>query len=455
MDTSSSNDKRAQEGGDATTPSAKKKKVGELKLDVTGGDDNYLVPLRLTARSGYLSVKEVARLLLFTGKSFMGTIFEDAIDSVGQESAKIPLTNPAQTTEDDGPYRFVRNVQLTRNKFTGKLGLIILGSSGQDYHSVKYLCGEIMVPRGTIQPGDRVVALDGKDTKGLSYESLMKKLAENKSLISFRRKLPAVNDQIWKCICEHKWKNGKTLAKLTAVVGFASDGSILWEGLFRKFLEDPPEKEASIADQTSFLISLHHTNDKDTQIACQFIEGENAKSLMKYGITQSIEFDSPIFVGKYDLRDCKIEPKNFRISLHALRKSDRKACFLGAQYVQFEPSELGPEIDPSKLFLSGFVELSEVPPDNSFVKSLQGHVLHIESIHMRIKQQLRAKIEKLESDSQGLFSVYITGVQIQCIEMDMESDLGIMRATFPSTESSWLRNHITLEHFLKKMDGWK
>ena len=53
-----------------------------------------------------------------------------------------------------------------------------------------------------------------------------------------------VQEKIWKLQnASANRKNGsKTLAKLTAIVGNASDGSVHWEGLFRNFLDDSPRK---------------------------------------------------------------------------------------------------------------------------------------------------------------------------------------------------------------------
>mmetsp|Transcript_114 Transcript_114/g.299 ORF Transcript_114/g.299 Transcript_114/m.299 type:complete len:120 (-) Transcript_114:333-692(-) len=101
---------------------AKKQKLGQRKsVDKSEG---YLVPLRLTVRSGYLSTEEVGRLLFFTGKSFMGDIFEDTVDFGRRGGVQEPVTHPSQITEDSGPFRYINNIQLTRNQFTKQFGFL-------------------------------------------------------------------------------------------------------------------------------------------------------------------------------------------------------------------------------------------------------------------------------------------------------------------------------------------
>ena len=179
--------------------------------------------------------------------------------------------------------------------------------------------------------------------------------------------------------------------------------------------------------------------------------------LLNEGRIQNIQFDSPIFVGKCDVHDGKVERKSFRISLHALRKSDRKTCLLGAQNIYYDsPSEISSTIDPSTLFSSGQVESCRVPSKNTYTFLHDIRNEEIQSIDVAIQQKLRGKIEMTGSDSSQTLSVYITGVKINCISVNVvESDDYLLKEDLPSDGSSWLRKNISLKNFLAKMESWK
>ena len=130
--------------------------------------------------------------------------------------------------------------------------------------------------------------MNGEDAKGWNDEKFKGKIHGHgdKVMLSLRRMQPDLKEQIWKCICQHKWKDAKTLSHLIAFVGCVSGGNVHWEGLFRKFLEGPTVEPRPPPDDIYFLLSLHHYEDHNTHIACQFVEGENARMLLEEGRTQ-------------------------------------------------------------------------------------------------------------------------------------------------------------------------
>ena len=177
MDSSSSNGKREQESGDITKPSAKKQKLGERKSDVeVEGDSGYLIPLRLTARSGYLAVEEVARLLLFTGKTFMGNIFGDLQNNLGQTIPSI--TGGTPRIADVGPFRYVHNVEVIRNAETEVFGFQIhpLASREKDSIGCQIVKAQpLLQSSSVIEKDDVITSINGKDVRGWTFSNTVRK----------------------------------------------------------------------------------------------------------------------------------------------------------------------------------------------------------------------------------------------------------------------------------------
>lgn len=335
MDTSSSNGKRPQESGDVATPSAKKQKLGDLgerKSDGGGGDD-YLVPLRLTARSGYLAVEEVARLLLFTGKTFMGDIFGDLASDVRRQR----LVSNVPFVEDIGPFRYVHNIEVTRNAQTKTFGFYIQ-SFAADRGNVGTGCiiiktGPLMQSSAVIEEEDVIVSINGKDARGWRCQNAiqeMRAIHGDTLSISIRRFHPDVKTQVWKCICQHKWRDFQALSRLMHCVGKrCSNGEADWDGLFQKFCQKrKPRLTGDARDCYNFLVSVYDNAGASLDsapVASLFIDGNHSRRLITKGDSGWLKFDSPIKLGTFACsKDIRKEVRKLSIGLHILRKTDKK-----------------------------------------------------------------------------------------------------------------------------------
>ena len=301
MDTSSSNDKRAQESGDVVTPSAKRQKLGERKSEVeVEGDNSYLIPLRLTARSGYLALEEVARLLLFTGKTFMGDIFGDLLNSSGEMKQS---TGGAQI-EDVGPFRYYHNVEVERNEQTKTFGFSLHSFSGRRMDNVG--C-QIKMVGALMLSSEMIEEQDGKNVEEWKWSEVVKEIRAvrgNTINLSIRRFRTDVKLQIWKCICQHKWRDSKVLGQLMTCVGNrCRNGEADWKGLFQKFCQRRSgNKNLKNMANYEFLLSVYDCIDAtldSTPVTCLLLDSRNSLSLMKAGLTGWLEFDSPVNIGTF------------------------------------------------------------------------------------------------------------------------------------------------------------
>ena len=336
MDTSPSNDKRAQESGDVVTPSAKRQKLGERKSDVAGGD-GYLVPLRLTARSGYLAVEEVARLLLFTGRTFMGNIFCDLQNNLGQT---IPaITGGTQRIADVGPFRYVHNVEVTRHVQAKSFGLSIRPVAGLIGCQI-CSTGALVRSSEIIEKKDVIISINGKNVEEWKCSEVLKEIGEvrgNTIIFSFRRFHPDVKMQMWKCICQHKWRDAEVLSRLMQCVGKrCSNGEADWEGLFQKFCQRGlGYEDLKYMTCYDFLLTVHDCIDAtldSTPVTCLFLDIKSSVSLMKAGLTGWLKFDSPINVGTFtSLKEVRNKINTWSIGLHVLRRLDKKSRIIDMQ----------------------------------------------------------------------------------------------------------------------------
>ena len=335
MDSSSSNGKREQESGDITKPSAKKQKLGERKSDVeVEGDSGYLIPLRLTARSGYLAVEEVARLLLFTGKTFMGNIFGDLQNNLGQTIPSI--TGGTPRIADVGPFRYVHNVEVIRNAETEVFGFQIhpLASREKDSIGCQIVKAQpLLQSSSVIEKDDVITSINGKDVRGWTFSNTVKEIHAihgTIASISIRRFHPGVKMQIWKCICQHKWRASKALTQLMQSIGErCSNGEADWEGLFQKFCQKKKSRhKCDASDNFDFLVSMHNHGGASLDsaaVACLVIAKKYSKHLIRKGSSGWLQFDSPIKLGIFACsKDIRKELRKWSVGLHILRKMDKK-----------------------------------------------------------------------------------------------------------------------------------
>ena len=341
MDTSSPNGKMAQETGHVITPSAKKQKLGERKSDVAGGDD-YLVPLRLTARSGYLAVEEVARLLLFTGKTFMGDIFGDLRSGCQERPsgrlARIGTAN-VPLVEDVGPFRYVHNIELTRNIETKTFGFTVSSFSGKSMDEVgcEFITADAtMQSSETIERGDVIIRINERDVRRWRCSDAVKEMCSvrgNVLILSIRRFCPDTSMHLWKCICQHKWRDSRALSLLMQNVGRrSSNGEADGEGIFREFCSKKKNlgfRPAIAAFNYSFLVSVYDTCSAGVSldsapVACLVLDDRNAENLLVKGKTGWIKFDSPTKIGTFkSLEDVEEKIRKWCIGLNVLGRLNK------------------------------------------------------------------------------------------------------------------------------------
>ena len=139
-----------------------------------------------------------------------------------------------------------------------------------------------------------------------------------------------VRNEVWKTLCEIKWRKPKVLKHLASTLGGDGD-EVDWERLCRKFLPQPAQQEVRASvDDYSFILSLfdcaEEEKDTATPLSTYVLEGEKAANFLKTGQTSFLKLDEPVKIGVFDNAN---EPMEGILStLHAIRKSDGKSCEL-------------------------------------------------------------------------------------------------------------------------------
>lgn len=165
---------------------------------------------------------------------------------------------------------------------------------------------------------------------------------------ALRRRQTKIRQEVWKCLCKHKWRNSKALDRMLAILGGASDGDTDWESLFRKFISSPekPPARASVEDY-SFMFSLYEGDRHDdfgsiVPLTTYILEENDAISFLRTGESGWLKLDAPVEIGNYACKKDITEVINgsgpspdpvhrFGSMMHVMRKSDGKACELGYQ----------------------------------------------------------------------------------------------------------------------------
>ena len=89
--------------------------------------------------------------------------------------------------------------------------------------------------------GDRVVAVEA-DGSGAAIEEAL------------RRRRAQVSKEVWKCLCEQRWRNPNVLDHIVGTIAKGNkdedETAMIWEDLLRKFLPSPekPPARASVED---------------------------------------------------------------------------------------------------------------------------------------------------------------------------------------------------------------
>lgn len=479
MDTSSSNGKRAHESGDVTRPSEKKQKLGQRKSDVAY--DDYLAPLRLTARSGYLLAEEVARLLLLTGKTFMGDIFGDLLNS----SDEIKHSTGWDHIEDVGPFRYCHNVEVERNEQTKTFGLSLQSFSGRRMDNVGCqikMVGALIQSSEIIEEKDVIISVDGKNVEEWKWSEVVKEIGAvrgNTINLSIRRFRTDVKLQIWKCICQHKWRDSKVLGQLMTCVGNrCRNGEADWEGLFQKFCQRRSgNKNLKDMANYEFLLSVYDCIDAtldSTPVTCLLLDSRNSLSLMKAGLTGWLKFDSPVNIGTFtSFKDIRNKINKWSIALHVLRRMDKRSRIIGMQPLDsncrslshpdtfdhnfsdeesdyFSDEESDEEITGKWYFFTRKRRgRKRIVVDGNLNDLITNSNDHNSKVDIEFKRNLRCSVHVHED---GKHECCIDAISVDVLIKDdsMGETNGVLFSQFGSVKSG-----ITLANFLAKTDGWE
>lgn len=285
----SDEDQAARGGGSSHAASlGKRQKVtnASLKNDMAEEEDDVLssiLPLRLTVLGGYLPLKDTGRFLLRVSKDMTTSIFE--------ERASLDETGAIAAAEG-----------------------------------------------GTSEAKDAT-----GDGEGVANDVSQANGTEANTT-SLRHDI--TKNDVWKYLCEQKWRSPSTLEHLVSVLGGTGDASAGemttdWERLFRKFLPSPPKPavRASVEDY-SFVFSLKKCNvsERDSAIPLTtfVLKGDKASEFLKTGESGWLKLDSPVLLGKFACNRAfqyswTLQSENMISTLHCLRKSDGRSCELNYQ----------------------------------------------------------------------------------------------------------------------------
>ena len=153
-----------------------------------------------------------------------------------------------------------------------------------------------------------------------------------------------VRNEVWKTLCELKWRGPKVLEHMASTLGGGGD-EVNWEGLFRKFQRTPPKPvaRASVVDY-SFIFSLVNCTvasevESTTPLATYVLKGKDAANFLEcgecdcrdsgfdYGDTGFLKLDSPVLLENFPQSNGETwweHRASMRFTIHVLRKSDGK-----------------------------------------------------------------------------------------------------------------------------------
>lgn len=356
---------RDSSGRIASTGKRLKIAKGLNKKDEAEPEEDVLtsiLPLRLTAHSGYLPLKDAGRFLLRVGKDMTASIFEDRVS-----------------------------------------GVEAVGGNGGDG-----------------------AADDGED----------------EAVLRLRRR--KIRNEVWKTLCEIKWRNPKVLKHIASTLG-GSLSEVDWESLCRKFLPQPakPVVRASV-DGYSFILSLFNCprEDKDvaTPLSTTILKDEEAESFLKSGETDFLKLDDPVKIGNYASEEraqqaLANEPMNSIFStLHAIRKSDGKSYELNTQ---------------------GGFHLDGSQADQDIYDCTWSTLVNIGKLHMLLDAEDfearmdlsmdRSFLAVAKDDGNGRVDYYITQVGFSANLWGNDNSLSF----------GDLNEGVTYADFLELLDGWK
>ena len=184
------------------------------------------------------------------------------------------------------------------------------------------------------------VSLDKNGGAGADDESVTDLKAE-----ALRRRRAKIREQVWRCLCEQKWRNRNALEHLVSTLGRSRSDTAMdgWERLFRKFLPSQPKPpiRASVEDY-SFILSLFDKEEWEIESIASLtsfvIKGHKAATFLRTGETGWLQLDEPMLLpGKFACKDellRAIEKKEddpvvgMQSTMHAIRQSDGKSCEL-------------------------------------------------------------------------------------------------------------------------------
>lgn len=116
-----------------------------------------------------------------------------------------------------------------------------------------------------------------------------------------------VRNQVWKTLCELKWRTPKVLEHMASTLG-GGGNHVNWEALCRKFVARPYNRRvrASVKDY-SFVFPLYDCDELDCRftvpLTTYVLEGNDAVKFLKSGESGLLKLDEPVKLGNFACRD--------------------------------------------------------------------------------------------------------------------------------------------------------
>ena len=266
-----------------------------------------------------------------------------------------------------------------------------------------------------------------------------------------------VRNQVWKTLCEIKWRKPKVLEHLASTLGGDGD-EVDWERLCRKFLPQPakPVLRASVEDY-SFILSLFNCPEGDEDVAAPLstyvLEGEKAANFLKTGRADTLKLDEPVKIGNYASKSDIFAPGNDPMAgifstFDAIRRSDRKVCKLNLQ------SDLEMFDPPAPKAENGEYEYYHSGTDTVNIGLLRTLLIDAEIIGDSIELQIdRNLLAKAADAGDGTVDYYITHVGFSAELLINDQDNFVAFSDYIAN----LREGVTLADFLQLIDhaDWK
>ena len=302
--------------------------------------------------------------------------------------------------------------------------------------------------------GDRAVAVEA-DGSGAAIEEAL------------RRRRAQVSKEVWKCLCEQKWKPSNSLDNLLSAFGCVNSDKTDWENLFRKFIpsaEKPPAR-ASVEDY-SLMLSLYQMqpglsycsvlSGSSAPELTYFLKGDDAARFLKDGESGWLELGDSVKIGTYECADDLYEtcsgwsdPLRYIISaVHVIRKSDGKSCELDRQsFVTLDHKSEGHAVSEGFVYTSDMSERVHVGKLNQILgTSLSWELV---SKACRIRRRLRTVV--LQNDD-GSVEHYLTHIDFTAMIRDHGE--GEYEEKFSDLEHR--KEDVTVADFIEQLDvEWK